>query len=109
MSDLNSKKGALLFLMQTWVLASGSRRSSDPLFRAQFANACLADVLTLNEEQIPEDVEAACAELMMYQDGYKLGGGEERECPQWFRIQRHGGEAFGDHFYPWSKERSPES
>ncbi len=76
-----SKKESFVLLVQTWVLAAGSQRSQDPLFKAQFAIATLADVMQVPEEVIPENIRAACEEYCMWQDGYP---GIER--PSWFNV-----------------------
>jgi len=67
--DMN-KKEAFVLLVQTWVLAAGSRQDSSSLFKAGFATATLADAMQVPEEVIPEDIRAACEEYCMWQDGY---------------------------------------
>ena len=65
-----NKKLSFVLLVQTWVLAAGSQRGSDPLFRARFAAATLADAMQIPESIIPEGIRGACEEYCMWQDGY---------------------------------------
>jgi hypothetical protein len=97
MFDVQTKKGAFLLLVQTWALAAGSQRNSDPRFKARFAIGCLEDALALDEALIPDDVVDACDEYMNWQD---QKGGEDIPCPTWFKPQRN---AQGNNAYPWSK------
>jgi hypothetical protein len=101
--DVNTKKGALLLLVQAWVLAAGSQKNNDPLHQGRFAINCIADVLALDEDAIPEDVEWACEQLMYYQDGIRKPSGGKYECPAWFKPNKKNGGP--ERLYPWSKHQ----
>lgn len=93
MLDINTKKGALLFLVQSWFLMVGASRNNDPLLSAQAANKCLSGILALGESMIPDDVEGACEELMCFIEKRKDPSGRPCTCPHWFvtayTAQRH--------------------
>lgn len=65
------KKEMFLMLVQTWVLAVGSRREPHTLlFKARFANATLALAMRITEGVIPNDVASACEHFCMWEDEY---------------------------------------
>ncbi len=84
MFDTNTKKGALLFLVQNWFLVVGASRNSSPLLSAQMANKCLSCIIALGESMIPGDVEKACEELMFFVESRKDGSDQPCPCPDWF-------------------------
>ncbi|MFA5986349.1 MAG: hypothetical protein WC819_03310 [Parcubacteria group bacterium] len=94
--DINTKKGAFLFLVQTWALTMGSHRSNDSLHQARFANACISHAFTLKEESIPDDIEQACEEYMFWQD--QTGASK----PAW--ITAEDGHGCNNLHYPWVKK-----
>lgn len=107
MFDINTKKGALLFLAQTWILAAGLRStdgSGRVLHHSYDAGvACLDDIFALDEKEIPEDVRKACVEMMQYQYGHiNPTTHQQYERPAWFNPRYKEGSHF-DKCYPWSK------
>jgi len=87
MLDINTKKGALLFLVQSWFLMVGASRNNDPLLSAQTANRCLSGILlSLDESVIPDDVGNACEELMLFIEGRQDSSNRPYPCPSWFET-----------------------
>lgn len=94
MLDINTKKGALLFLVQNWFLMAGASRSNDPLLSAQTANKCLSGILVLGESMIPRDVEKACEDLMLFIEGRQDPSNRPYPCPDWFESVHMAQERF---------------
>ncbi len=84
MSPTKSKKTALMLLVNAHLLIVGPSRSNDALRSADAAVSRLAEILTLDEEQIPQDVGAACLELMRFVHGQHDENNNPYPRPSWF-------------------------
>lgn len=104
MFDISSKKGAFLFLVQSMLLAGGSRQRVDKLHLATFVLHTLADAIALDEPAIPDNVLAAAEEYVAWQDGWTKGEGAKETYPRpgWFNPPKRTDES-GGYKYPWEK------
>lgn len=104
MLDINNKKEAFLFLVQSMLLAGGSRRSLEPHHKMAFVGHTLADAIALDESMIPENVLGAAQDYVAWQDSWTKGedSKETYPRPEWFNPTKRSDQCVGFK-YPWEK------